>query len=62
MSKEHDHGNYTLTADGKGDDCDGCDEDCDEEMGDGMGVKRELEWGEIAREVALMNKPYSNAR
>ena len=22
------------------------------------GVKRELEWGEIAREVALMNKPY----
>ncbi len=24
-----------------------------------MGIKRELEWGEIAREVALMNRPYS---
>ena len=22
-------------------------------------VKRELEWGEIAREIALMNRPYS---
>lgn len=26
----------------------------------GGGVKRELEWGEIAREVALMNRPYSS--
>ncbi|KAJ9149803.1 Dual specificity phosphatase [Pleurostoma richardsiae] len=25
----------------------------------GVGIKRELEWGEIAREVALMNKPYA---
>ncbi|KFY62214.1 hypothetical protein V496_04698 [Pseudogymnoascus sp. VKM F-4515 (FW-2607)] len=25
----------------------------------GEGVKRELEWGEIAREIAAMNKPYS---
>ncbi|KAK1834640.1 putative dual specificity protein phosphatase [Podospora conica] len=24
-----------------------------------VGVKRELEWGEIAREVALMNRPYA---
>lgn len=23
------------------------------------GVKRELEWGEIAREIALMNRPYA---
>lgn len=23
------------------------------------GFKRELEWGEIAREIALMNKPYA---
>jgi dual specificity MAP kinase phosphatase len=23
-------------------------------------IKRELEWGEIAREIALVNKPYSN--
>lgn len=22
------------------------------------GIKRELEWGEIAREIALMNQPY----
>lgn len=22
-------------------------------------VKRELEWGEISREIALMNRPYS---
>jgi dual specificity MAP kinase phosphatase len=28
--------------------------------GDGdSGFKRELEWGEIAREVALMNRPYA---
>jgi dual specificity MAP kinase phosphatase len=27
--------------------------------GDGGGFKRELEWGEIAREVALMNRPYA---
>lgn len=29
--------------------------------GDGSrcGVRREFEWGEIAREVALMNKPYA---
>lgn len=30
--------------------------------GDGAersGFKRELEWGEIAREVALMNRPYA---
>lgn len=25
---------------------------------DNAGIKRELEWGEIAREVALMNQPY----
>ena len=25
----------------------------------GTGIKRELEWGEIAREVALMNRPYA---
>jgi dual specificity MAP kinase phosphatase len=25
----------------------------------GGGFKRELEWGEIAREVALMNRPYA---
>lgn len=24
-----------------------------------VGVKRELEWAEIAREVALMNRPYA---
>jgi dual specificity MAP kinase phosphatase len=31
------------------------------EMGEdtSMGIKRELEWGEIAREVALMNRPYA---
>jgi len=23
------------------------------------GIKRELEWGEIAREIALMNRPYA---
>lgn len=23
------------------------------------GIRRELEWGEIAREIALMNKPYA---
>ncbi|KAK3387578.1 hypothetical protein B0H63DRAFT_493769 [Podospora didyma] len=27
--------------------------------GGGTGAKRELEWGEIAREVALMNRPYA---
>ncbi len=27
--------------------------------GEGAGFKRELEWGEIAREVALMNQPYA---
>ena len=27
--------------------------------GGGAGAKRELEWGEIAREVALMNRPYT---
>ncbi|EAQ86910.1 hypothetical protein CHGG_08163 [Chaetomium globosum CBS 148.51] len=27
--------------------------------GDGGGFKRELEWAEIAREIALMNKPYA---
>ncbi|KAK3344756.1 hypothetical protein B0H65DRAFT_184549 [Neurospora tetraspora] len=48
-----DHGNYTLTADGKED---------DESSSEGQGIKRELEWGEIAREVALMNKPYSSSR
>lgn len=25
----------------------------------GSGIKRELEWAEIAREVALMNRPYA---
>jgi dual specificity MAP kinase phosphatase len=25
----------------------------------GSGFKRELEWGEITREVALMNRPYA---
>ncbi|KAK3489675.1 hypothetical protein B0T13DRAFT_90243 [Neurospora crassa] len=45
-----DHGNYTLTADGKDD---------NESSSEGQGIMRELEWGEIAREVALMNKPYS---
>ena len=25
----------------------------------GEKIKRELEWGEIAREIAAMNKPYS---
>ncbi|KAI1076487.1 hypothetical protein F5B20DRAFT_318292 [Whalleya microplaca] len=25
----------------------------------GEGIRRELEWGEIAREIALMNKPYA---
>jgi dual specificity MAP kinase phosphatase len=29
------------------------------EDGGGGGFKRELEWGEIAREVALMNRPYA---
>lgn len=48
-----DHGNYTLTADGKED---------DESSSDGQGIKRELEWGEIAREIAFMNKPYSSSR
>lgn len=50
-----DHGNYTLTADGKED-----DESCS--SSEGQGIKRELEWGEIAREVALMNKPYSSSK
>lgn len=27
--------------------------------GGGGGFKRELEWGEIAREIALMNRPYA---
>lgn len=27
--------------------------------GGGGGFKRELEWAEIAREIALMNKPYA---
>ncbi|KAI5864159.1 hypothetical protein GGS23DRAFT_485261 [Durotheca rogersii] len=27
--------------------------------GGGTGFRRELEWGEIAREIALMNKPYA---
>lgn len=27
--------------------------------GDEQPVKRELEWAEITREIALMNKPYS---
>jgi len=26
----------------------------------GSGFQRELEWGEIAREIALMNRPYAN--
>lgn len=30
-----------------------------ENGGDGSNIKRELEWGEIAREVALMNRPYA---
>lgn len=30
-----------------------------EAAGDGTHIKRELEWGEIAREVAQMNRPYS---
>ena len=30
-----------------------------ENGGKGTGIKRELEWGEIAREVALMNRPYA---
>lgn len=25
----------------------------------GPGIKRELEWGEITREIALMNRPYA---
>lgn len=25
----------------------------------GTGLHRELEWGEIAREIALMNRPYA---
>ncbi len=33
--------------------------DVDEDSGDVGVVKRELEWGEIAREVALMNRPYA---
>jgi dual specificity MAP kinase phosphatase len=24
-----------------------------------LGIKRELEWAEIAREIALMNRPYA---
>lgn len=28
------------------------------QQGGGSGFKRELEWGDIAREVALMNQPY----
>ena len=32
------------------------DENCEAAL---VGVKRELEWGEIAREVALMNRPYA---
>jgi dual specificity MAP kinase phosphatase len=31
----------------------------DGEGGGAGGFKRELEWGEIAREVALMNRPYA---
>lgn len=27
--------------------------------GPGGGFRRELEWGEIAREIALMNRPYA---
>lgn len=27
--------------------------------GFGSAIKRELEWGEIAREIALMNRPYA---
>jgi dual specificity MAP kinase phosphatase len=30
-----------------------------EKKGD-CGFKRELEWGEIAREIALMNRPYAS--
>ncbi|KAJ2901264.1 hypothetical protein MKZ38_002014 [Zalerion maritima] len=30
-----------------------------QEAGVGTGIKRELEWGEISREVALMNRPYA---
>lgn len=26
---------------------------------DGSGIKRESEWNEIAREIALMNRPYT---
>ena len=26
---------------------------------DSTGIKRELEWGQIAREIALMNRPYA---
>lgn len=25
----------------------------------GAGFKRELEWGEVARDIALMNRPYT---
>lgn len=25
----------------------------------GLGIRRELEWAEIAREIALMNRPYA---
>lgn len=25
----------------------------------GPGIKREMEWGELAREIALMNRPYT---
>jgi dual specificity MAP kinase phosphatase len=27
--------------------------------GDNLVAKRELEWGEMAREIALMNRPYA---
>ena len=29
------------------------------QAGYGTGIKRELEWSEITREVALMNRPYA---
>jgi dual specificity MAP kinase phosphatase len=34
-------------------------EDLLQRRNDGRAARRELEWGEIAREVALMNRPYS---
>jgi len=34
-------------------------EDCDDSSAGPGAVKRELEWGEIAREIALMNRPYA---